>query len=247
MRPLFLPAALNVSVNKEYQEMAFLFWAGIIFTIVAPVYIGIQYDDPSTSWVAALCGAFVSFMAKIENIAELSLGPVKAKMKQEIKEAAATTEHLKAITTVTSEGFLTDLMAGNFMGGMKLDKRFELHDKVINALNEIGATPEQIARVENNWKKGVAIIYHRTIKKTIEEREHPNKVNPNAPQNAKDAGKEIQDLLNFSEWEAPAPHVIRTVIEKYDISSPEAEKWISDYENFLLTGEIRNREEFLKQ
>ncbi|MEE9294142.1 MAG: hypothetical protein V3W34_04135 [Phycisphaerae bacterium] len=69
--------------------MIWLFWLGIVFTLVAPIVIGVAYGDQTTNWIAALCGAFVTFMAKIESIAELSLGPVKARMKEKMEEAAA--------------------------------------------------------------------------------------------------------------------------------------------------------------
>lgn len=227
--------------------MTFLFWFGISFTVIAPVVIGIYFNNPSTSWVAALCGAFVAFMAKLEDIAELSLGPVRAKMKEKIDEATATVESLRNIATVTAEGFLTDLMAGSFMGGINLEKRFELHDKWLETLEDIGASPGQLKAAEANWNKGIGIIYHRAIRKAVEERENPSQLNPDAPENNKRAGREIQDLLDFQRWEAPSPHTIRMVLKAHEVSSPKAEAWIDDFEHFLNTGEIRNKEEFLKQ
>lgn len=238
----------GVSVIRETPaNMIFLFWFGILLTAIAPVVIGIGFDNSSTSWVAALCGAFIAFMAKLENIAELSLGPVKAKMKEKIEEATATAESLRNIATVTSEGFLTDLMAGNFMGGISLEKRFELHDKLVEALKDIGASEEQIRAAESHWNKGVGIIYHRAVKKAVEERTDPSQVNPDAPVNKKEAGKEIQELLNFKQWEAPSPHTLRTVLKKHEVESSEAEAWIDDYEHFLETGEIRNKAALLEE
>lgn len=227
--------------------MKVIFWIGIAFVLLVPIIIGVYFDDPSTSWVAALCGAFVIFMAKVESLAELSLGPVKAKMKQKLQEASATIEQLRNVAVTSSEATLTDLMAGSFMGGMTLEKQLDLHDKVINALHEIGASSEQIEKAETDWNKGVSIIYHRAIMKAVEERKHPNQINTQATDEQKAAGKEIQDLLDFKNWAVPTPHQIRTVLDKYNISSEDADKWIGDYEHFLQNKEIRNREEFVNQ
>ena len=227
--------------------MNFIFWCSVIFTLVVPLVIGIGFKDPSTSWVAALCGAFVTFIAKFDALAELSLGPVKARMKEQIAEAAATLEQLREVATATSRATLTDLMAGGFMGSMSLKKRFELHDNIISSLKKIGAGAEQIEQAETEWKKGVSVIYHRAIKKCVELREEPSQVNIYAPEPNKKAGQEIQDLLEFESWSTPTPHQIKTVLKKYEISVTSADEWLNDYQHFLNTNEIRRKEGFIKQ
>jgi len=227
--------------------MKLLFWIGIVFTLVVPILIGKFFSDHSISWVAALCGAFVVLMSKFEILQELSLGPLKAKMREQLREAAATIEQLRKIAAVTSEATLTDLMAGSFMGSMTLKKRLELNDKIIESLKEIGATEEQIKKVELDWRKGISIIYHRTIQHVVEQRKDPNQINPNAPEAAKKAGHEIQELLDFEKWAVPTPHQIKIVLERHKIKSPEVEEWVSDYDHFLKTNEIRNKERFVQQ
>lgn len=224
--------------------MKVLFWLGILFTLFAPVIIGIGFDDQSTSWVAALCGAFVTFIAKIGDLAELSLGPVKAKMKEKIEEASATIDQLREVATTNSEATLTDLIAGSFMGSMSLKKRLELHDSIIEALKGIGASESQILTAENDWKKGINIIYQRAIRQAVEEREDPSVINTKATEEQKKACSEIQELQNFDKWETPSPSQIRTILKKYKIESNSVDKWVCDYEHFLDNNEIKNREDF---
>ena len=227
--------------------MNILFWIGIIFILVVPVYIGVSRKTPSsTVWAIVVCGALVIFMSKIEIIQEFSLGPLKAKMKDQIREADATIKQLKEISAVSSEATLTNLMAGSFMAGMTLEKRLELHDKIIGSLKEIGVSQYQIDKVESDWGKGISIIYYRTIKNAVEQRKNPNEINPAASEEAQKAGHEIENLLDIKNWAAPTPQQIRNVIEKYNIKSPEAEEWIRDYEHYLKTGEMRNREKFVQ-
>lgn len=211
---------------------------------MAPVVIGIYFNDQSTSWVAALCGAFVTFMAKIGDLAELSLGPVKAKMKEKIEEASATIDQLREVATINSEATLTDLMAGGFMGGMSLKKRLELHDSIIDALKGIGASDLQLSSAESDWRKGVCIIYQRAIRQAVEQRQEPNRINTNATEEQKKAGAEIHELQNFEKWETPSPSQIRNVLKKHNINSESADHWVNEYEHFLENNEIRNRTEF---
>lgn len=224
-----------------------LFWIGVIFILVVPVYIGIFHKaHPAIVWAAVLCGAFVIFISKIESIQELSLGPLRARMKEQIREADATIKQLREISAVSSEATLTNLMAGNFWGGMPFAKRLELHDKIVDSLKQIGASDAQIKRAESDWKKGVSIIYHNKIQEVVEQRKKPSQINSDAPEEAKKAGNEIKELLDFNNWAAPTPQQIKSTLRKYNINSPEAEAWIEDYEYFLKTGEIRNKEQFIK-
>ena len=139
-------------IIRDYS-MIVLFWVGVVLTIAAPLIIGIKYEDPSTSWVAALCGAFITFISKLDQISELSLGPVKAKMKEKIDEVDKVLKQLREAVTVTSHATLTDLMAGGMMGSMTLGKRLEIHENIILNLRAIGASEEQVAMAEKDWKK----------------------------------------------------------------------------------------------
>ena len=227
--------------------MSWLFWAGIIFTVVAPIVIGVGYDDQSTSWIAAICGAFVTFMSRLEFLAELSLGPVKAKLRDKIEEATATIDQLRNVAVVSAEATLTDLMAGGFMGGMNTRMRLELHDKIVHTLAEIEADELAIEAAKSEWNKGISIIYHRAISRVVDGRSSPNLVNPDSSDQQKKAYKELQSILDFDTWTVPTPNQIRAILKKYDIESEEVNHWLDDYENFLSTGEILRRSEFEKE
>jgi len=222
-----------------------LFWFGVIFTLAAPIAIGINYDNPSTSWVAALCGAFITFISKLDAISELSLGPVKAKMKEKIDELNEIIKNLRQAVTITSQAVLTDLIAGGFMGSMSLAKRLELHRNIISNLREIGASEDQISLAEIDWRKGISAIYHNNIMIVLEGRVKPSQINPDTPENKKLASNEIKELLDFSNWNVPTPHQIRSVITRHSIQEEDVDSLINDYEHFLERNEILNLDKFI--
>lgn len=225
--------------------MKVLFWVGVVLTIVAPIIIGIYFKDTSTSWVAALCGAFITFVSKLDEISELSLGPVKAKMKEKIDEVNTIIKQLRQAVTVTSQAALTDLMAGGFSGGMSLVKRLELHNNIIANLREIGASEDQISLAEKDWRKGVCLIYHRNIISVLEGRTPPDRLNPDTPDNKKQASSEIEGLLNFKGWEAPTPYQIRSILARHSIEDEATNSMVNDFEHFLEHNEIRRLEVFI--
>jgi hypothetical protein len=64
----------------------YLFWLGAVFTLVALVTIGWLSRNPTTMWIAALSGAFVTLLTRIDDLTEIALGPVKAKMKVTLED-----------------------------------------------------------------------------------------------------------------------------------------------------------------
>jgi len=229
--------SIDMKINIIFIVSLFLFAFGGVLS-----YKNKTGSAIATYGAAILCLVFV-YLGKFESFEGLG---IKAKMKEQIREADATIKQLREISAVSSEATLTNLMAGSFMGGMKSEKRFELHDKIIDSLKKIGANQDQINEIESDWKKGITIIYHRIIQDTVEQRKNPNQINAEAPEEARKAGHEIEELLDFKNWVAPTPQQIKSVLEKYNIKSPEAEEWISDYDHFLKTGEIRNKEKFIQ-
>lgn len=226
--------------------MNILFWISVVWVLLVPVGISVLLDHTTGSWIAAVCGAFVVFTSKIDDLSELSLGPLKAKLRAKIEEANATIDQLRRVAVTSAEATLTDLMAGSFMGGITVDKRFEIHDKIIDSLIEIGATRAQIDSAKLDWNKGISLIYHRTIKDAVGRRIERSKINPAATDQMRQAEKELQNLLDFDTWSVPEPDKILEVIATHDVGSVEISEWIDDYQNFLRTGEIRRRDEFVK-
>lgn len=228
--------------------MNILFLVGVIFLLVVPIYIGVKFKaSPAFVWAVVMCGAFVVFASKIAVIDELSLGPLRAKMREKIREADASIKQLREISAVSSEVTLTNLMADTFMDGISLEKRLELHDKIIDSLKKIGVSKDQIAEADSNWRKGISVIYQRIIRHIVEQRKKAEEINLEAPKDAIKAGQEIEEMLDFRNWRAPTPQQISSVLKKYNIKSPGAEECIKYYDHFLKTGEIGNKERFIQE
>ncbi len=224
-----------------------LFWFGAIFTIIAPIFIGTRFNDPSTSWVAALCGAFITFISKLDDIAELSLGPVRAKMRETIQEANATIEQVQKIASNISEPMLSTLMAGNFgfRDGLGLSHRLDLHDSLVKSIHEIGVSDKRISEMDKAWARGIGVIYYRAIAPLIDGREEPNIINSNATKEQNEAREGWDKLLDFDNWQAPTPDQMKSYIESIRIENTEIDEWIDDYRNYIETGEIRRRDIFV--
>lgn len=224
-----------------------LFWAGVIFTLLLPVAIGVYFQDSSRAWIAVTCGVFVTLMAKFDDLVEFSLGPLRARMRETISEANATIEQLRKLAVTSARATLTDLMAGNFMDGTSLQTRLDLHDQFIETLRKIGVPELEIKESDEMWRKGIGIIYHRAVRKLLKEQLSQHQADSDAGKALRKTLDDFQDLLDFDSWTAPSPERIERFLKDRNSSSRALEEMVSDYRHFLATGEIRRRHVFVQQ
>jgi hypothetical protein len=214
-----------------------LFWIATGFLFVAPTVVGITTRSAAIASVTVACGAFVMLAARLDRMTELSLGPVNAKMKETIAEANATINQLREVTTTMATATLTNMMATNFMGGMSLRKRLELHDQLIQQLQNLGVSDDQQRSAQTEWRKGMSILYFNVVLRAA--------INGRAPEDTNMISSEYHSLLDFPNWQAPTSGMLTRFCEQRNLLNAEVRQWIDDYQQFLNTGEIRRQGEFL--
>jgi hypothetical protein len=216
-------------------------WFGIIFTASAPALVGLMFQDFNVAWLSALCGAVIILTAKVDALAELSLGPLQAKMQATIAEATATIVQLREIATSMATVVLSDLMAGQFLWGMSSAKRHELHDELIADLKRLGASQNQLDRAQVEWWKGIGVMYH-------------NKLGHDLLNRAVAAGKTGQEprlcaeefgkLINAKTRSVAPPDDYEEFFKRHNLLSPEVEASINDYRHFVATKGVRRPIDF---
>jgi hypothetical protein len=191
------------------------------------------------AWITLLCGGFVTLVAKLDNLAELSMGPLRAKMRETIAEAAATIDQLRDVATSITSAFLTQLIAGSFMGGMSQRSRFQMHDDLLDQLKSLGVSEERLQQSDAGWRLAVGVIYHSIIETKIMRDATPaDSIRQNGIAQA------FAKLLDFPNLQASSPEVYERFARDHDVLTPNVQPWIDDYRHFVRTNEIRRLEEF---
>lgn len=202
---------------------------GFLIIIVPATLLGFWGKKTGMRWIV-VGGTIVLFFANIDKIQRFKIAGIEAEMKKAVKEANATIEQLRNVATTSAKATITSLMAGNFIKGITLKNRLELHDQLISNLEKISASKQQIEEADEMWKRGVGVIYHRGIRAKLV---HP-------------AAQEFQDLLKFDEWKAPSSGKIENFIESKGLMNQELKDLIDDYKYFESTGTIRRKELFFE-
>lgn len=217
-----------------------LFRVSIVFVLVVPVCVSLYASNSVGAWIALLAGSFTALMSKFDALAEFSLGPLKARMREAADEATATVAQLRELAASLSQGFLTDLIASSFMGGITLAKRLEMHGDLISKLKTLGVSDQRLQEIQTDWTKGIDVIYHRAIRDEMlaplsnEDRKRYN-----------DLHHQIEELADFATWNVPSPDVYKAFARTHNLLTSTVESWIEDFQHFRQTGEIRRRSEFV--
>lgn len=223
----------------------FLFWVGVLIAVFAPVPLAVWLDSAKFGVLCFVSGTLSVLFSKIDLLEELSVGPLKAKLRAAINEANATVEQLRTLGTELSDATLSLLIATEFMDGMNVKSKFELHQKIIDCLLALGASKEQVKTAQMNWLKGVSWMYLRVIRQRIEGRESFTRINLDANSAELAASKEIFELSNFDTWHVPTSAEMRAVLDKHGIVNEAANEWIKDFEVFVETSSIPRIDLFL--
>lgn len=223
-----------------------LFWIAVVFILVVPSAIGVLLDNMKVASLALVSGGLVLIISIADRVSEISLGPLRAKLKETIAEAHATVEEVRATAIVIARASLGQLIADSFIGRMTSEQRFRLHDEVIHNLDHLGVSDEQINEAKEIWNKGIRVIYVRAIGYAVYGKESPSA--PASPTDRQVAlGREIKQLRDFrSDWNAASASTLRDLIEERGQMTPLVRKWLDDYQHFEATGEIRDKDQFLR-
>jgi hypothetical protein len=201
---------------------------------------------PTEMGLIIVAGAIATAFLNIDRIQRFKGAGFEAEMRQAVEQAHASVDELRNLAAISAESILTTLMAGNFMHGMTLAKRVDLHDRLINSLQGLGVPQPQINAAEEMWRRGVGILYQRGIRHQLEGRTSTHKIDPNLSKEALEASKEFQDMIKFKEWKAPSAAEMRHFIEEKHLMSPALEELLRDYSHFEKTNTIRRIDVFVE-
>ncbi len=178
---------------------------------------------------ALACGVFI----RLPDLAELGIGPLKAKLEREVREAAATVEQLKSIGAVLGKTVLGVLAGEGRMGGMSFPEKLALKEQVVAELTALGLTPEQIRQACSAW-----VTYIKF--------DHAHRIYRAVPPVGRAMAPGLRELLQGTQVIA-TPEEWRTATKHHGLLLPEVEEAIVDYEYYVAKEELRRPELWKKR
>ena len=222
-----------------------IFYIALLFTFLIPTLLSLSRSETeqNSASFAFLSGTLIMFFTKLDSIAEFSIGPIKARMKEKIKEAVATIDQLRKVAASIANSNLSQLIYSEYIAGMPLKEKLRTHDELIEQLRDAGLSDDDLQLANKGWKQGISSVYFFKVAPWIDEREDPYQLNIKTTPERKLARAEYDQMgkdLNTT----PSPDAINQFLQKHSIASKEADEWVADFRHFLDTGEIRRVDKF---
>ncbi len=198
------------------------FWIGLVLATAGPLTL-ILSGYSEAGWAAMISGLILMLGSRFELIEELSLGPLRAKLRQRIEETDTTLVAIRNLAALVASISLSLVKRSGRIGGYTDEEEEQIAKEVKGFLEQIDIDEANIDETFAEWHNAVGRDYVHFIL----------------------GGNTIPDGGSpelFSEWEAlrsrwfdnlPAPEELTGFLSKGGALTPEREEWIEDYRFYL--------------
>lgn len=230
------------TVWQRLRMFAFgaVLWAGVgtVGAVIVREFGWLTF--PGDNWTLLICAFFLVFVSRIDDLALLSLGPLKAELRAKITEASATVDQLRTIAAALTGFVLSEAAASWFQDGQPADGQLELADECGKALDRIGVSAEDNTRARERWDIGVAMVFAREIANEVE------RVKRGGKTIAMEIAPASPIFMSMRPWHASRPEEIEAELKKRELIVGDVAELIADYKQFVADGTLRRRDVFAK-
>ncbi len=203
-----------------------LFWLGVVIASIVPLVLAaIKVEQPPWSMLVA-SGVLLMLATRFDVVEELSIGPLKAKLREQIKKTELTLAHLRRFTIPLAKSIATMTMAeGRWDGGTSLAERMQMKEELDGALKQLEVSEGEKEEVYRPWNGML-------------EFDHAHRIG-----NTSNLSRELIEKINLlhdfrTRRIAPAAEYER-IIREANAMTPTIEEEIADLEHFQRTRTLR--------
>lgn len=215
-------------------------WVGVLLIgIVAVRALGVVANT-GDQWTLILCAFFLVFVSRIDDLALLSLGPLKAELRAKVTEAEEAIEQIRTLAARLAGFVLTQTAASWFLEGEAADDQLRTASEWLDLLDRIGVSEEERHRARERWDIGVAMVFARAIA------EEAGKVKRGGKTLYAEIDPASPSFVSVRPWHATGPDDIEAELTRRNLIVGDVPELLADYRQFCKTGTFRRRDVFVK-
>ncbi|MCZ8311967.1 MAG: hypothetical protein O9320_14040 [Magnetospirillum sp.] len=200
---------------------------GIYLLLAAPaaaIYLG-----TAVATFVVVGGFACAMLLRADELVEVTIGPLKARLERQVAQATATLEQLRGLAATFGEVILAVLAGEGRMGGMGYKSKMAFKGQVDERLRQLGLSDEQLSQTRKTWRK--YLVY-----------DHAVRIWKSLPVAVHEMSPELRGLLGERNLIPATPDEWRAALQRINLARGDAAEALADYEHFLETDNIRRPE-----
>jgi hypothetical protein len=140
-----------------------LFALGVLFVGLAPVLMLWPDTTQGQSVFFLLSGVILCLLSRMDDISEIGLLGLKAKLKRAINEAHATLEQVRSLAKIAAASSLSNTARSGLWGGIPDDMKLNYLEETQSVLSQLGYGAEEIKEVCQDYHNCILRNYGQTL------------------------------------------------------------------------------------
>jgi hypothetical protein len=129
-----------------------VFWIGIVLAGVGPSFL-ILIGFGEAGWAALISGVVMMLASRFEDILELTVGPVRAKLREKVQEADTTLAETRNLASLLTSTSLSLVKRSGQIGGYTDEEQNQIAQEFRDSLGKVGTDETKIDELFEDWPK----------------------------------------------------------------------------------------------
>ena len=222
--------------NKFKVWQIILFTVGILYVAAAPGLFFVIGNAKEPAVFLLISGVLLAVLSRFEDVSELGLFGLKAKIERALNDAYATLEQVKEFAKIFAVSSLSNMARSGWWGGIPEEQTREMLRSTQETLRKLGCSEEEITEISKDFHDCQLCDYRQTI------------LGGGGSQIPKSDDQECQ-----REWhalrerpESPPVHPdeLKAFFEKHNFMTDELRKRLDGYAHYYKHHEFQDFEDF---
>jgi len=219
---------------KIWQQI--LFALGIIYVAATPALFYFVQNAKEPAIFLLISGILLAILSRFDDVSELGLFGLKAKIELALNDAYATLEQVKAFAKISATASLSNTARSGWWGGIPDDRTQEIFKSTQETLKNIGCSSEEIYTISSDFHDCLLCEYRQTLL--------GGGISRIPETNSNDCQKEWEALRGREVSPPVLPEELENFFKKYNFATEENQKRVAGYAYYYKHKEFDNYEDY---
>jgi len=234
---------MTIYDDRKDQKESFKSWLikalfplGVVYIVAAPILFLFSENAKEPAIFVLISGALLAIFSRFDDVSELGLFGLKAKIERVLNDAYATLEQVKKFAKIISISSLSNTARSGWMGGMPEDQKREILVSTLEGLDQLGCDELEIRQISEDFHDCQLLEYRQVLLggggcQTPDTKDEQLR-------------KEWNDLIDKPVNPPISPNELNTFFEKFNLMTQENRMHLEGYKYYFENHEFQNFDDF---